>query len=219
MNKYLLAKKELDFFFALAILLTIWPLLLVITLLIKYESKGPVFYLQDRLGENGKVFRMYKFRTMIDGAINLGAGLRTEDGDPRITKVGNILRKTSLDELPQILNVLKGDMSFIGPRPPVPYYPRKYEEYSTIQLKRFIVKPGITGYAQIKVRNGATWDERILFDLEYVNKISLKFDLYIFFMTIYSVISKSNIYLSEDAKKAIPSSIKVPLESDKSTML
>lgn len=208
MKRYYYIKCIIDFVLALVGLIVISPLLLIIAILIKLESKGPVFFLQERLGQNGKVFKIYKFRTMVDGAINMGSGLRTDEGDPRITKVGNILRKTSLDELPQLINVLKGEMSLIGPRPPVPYHPRKYEEYSNEQKKRFKVKPGISGYAQVILRNSGTWDERIVYDVEYVEKMSLRFDLYIFFKTIYSVIKKENIYLSEEAKKDIPKEIK-----------
>jgi len=208
MKKYYYIKSIIDFILALIGLIVISPLLLIIAILIKIDSKGPVFFLQERLGKDGKIFKIYKFRTMIDGAINMGSGLRTDEGDPRITKVGNILRKTSLDELPQLINVLKGEMSLIGPRPPVPYHPRKYEEYSNEQKKRFTVKPGITGYAQVVLRNSGTWDERIVYDVEYVEKMSLKFDIYIFLKTIYSVIKKENIYLSKEAKSEIPQEIK-----------
>ncbi|NLO76215.1 MAG: sugar transferase, partial [Clostridia bacterium] len=176
MKKYFYIKCILDFIFALSAILVIWPILLIIAILIKLESKGPVFFLQERLGRNGSVFKIYKFRTMVDGAINLGSGLRTDEGDPRITKVGSFLRKTSLDELPQIFNILRGEMSFIGPRPPVPYYPRKYEDYSIEQKRRFMVRPGISGYAQVVLRNSGTWDERIKLDLEYVDRMSFLFD-------------------------------------------
>src|SRR5699024_4264338 len=117
------------------------------------DSRGPVIFKQRRLGRNGKEFTIYKFRTMINNAENQGMGIKTFVGDDRITKIGVVLRKTSLDELPQLINVLKGDMSFVGPRPPVPYHPRKYEEYNDVQKKRFKVRQGITGYAQVKGRN------------------------------------------------------------------
>lgn len=133
---------------------------------------------------------------MVDNAINIGSGLRTDEGDSRITKVGSILRKTSLDEIPQIINILRGEMSIIGPRPPVPYYPRKYEEYSEEQRKRFIVRPGISGYAQASLRNRGTWDERIELDLKYVDKMSLGFDFYIFIISIWNVLKRKNIYAS-----------------------
>jgi|LSQX01.2.fsa_nt_gb lipopolysaccharide/colanic/teichoic acid biosynthesis glycosyltransferase len=196
MKIYYYIKCILDYIFALVGLILLLPLFLIIALLIKFDSKGPVFFLQERLGQNGKVFKIYKFRTMVDGAIEMGSGLRTDEGDPRITKVGNILRKTSLDELPQLINIIKGEMSIIGPRPPVPYHPRKYDEYSAEQKKRFTVRPGISGYAQVVLRNAGTWDERIELDLEYVQKMSFSFDLYIFFMSILVVLKRKNIYAS-----------------------
>lgn len=195
-KRYYYIKCIIDFILALVGLIMLSPLFLIIAILIKIDSKGPVFFLQERLGKDGRVFKIYKFRTMINGAIKMGSGLRTDEGDSRITKVGNILRKTSLDELPQIINILKGEMSIIGPRPPVPYHPRKYEEYSVEQKRRFTVRPGISGYAQVVLRNSGTWDERIELDLEYVDKMSLSFDLYIFFMSILVVLKRKNIYAS-----------------------
>jgi len=200
MKKYFYIKCILDFIFALSAILVIWPILLIIAILIKLESKGPVFFLQERLGRNGSVFKIYKFRTMVDGAINLGSGLRTDEGDPRITKVGSFLRKTSLDELPQIFNILRGEMSFIGPRPPVPYYPRKYEDYSIEQKRRFMVRPGISGYAQVVLRNSGTWDERIKLDLEYVDRMSFLFDMSIFLKTIFVVLMRRNIYPTSNVR-------------------
>ncbi|MDA3884358.1 MAG: sugar transferase [Candidatus Delongbacteria bacterium] len=204
---YLVFKRIFDVIFALVLLVFTFPILLLIVILIKIESKGPIFFKQKRLGKKGKVFEIYKFRTMIDGAIKTGSGLRTKANDPRITKIGNIIRKTSFDEIPQIINILKGQMSFIGPRPPVPYHPRKYEEYSEEQKIRFTVKPGISGYAQIVLRNSGTWDERFVYDIEYVKKISLGFDFYIFFMTIYSILVKKDIYLSKESEHKIPDRI------------
>lgn len=197
MKKYYYVKCVLDFILAFIGITVLSPLLLLVAILIRLESKGPIFFLQERLGQDGKVFKIYKFRTMVDGAINMGSGLRTDEGDPRITKVGDILRKTSLDELPQLINILKGEMSLIGPRPPVPYHPRRYEEYSDEQKRRFIVKPGITGYAQVVFRNNATWDERIELDLEYIKKMSIIFDIHIFFLSIWTVLNRENIYASQ----------------------
>lgn len=194
MKKYCYIKRIFDIILSLIGLVMLLPLFLIISILIKFDSKGPVFFVQERLGKDGKVFKIYKFRTMIDGAINMGSGLRTEEGDFRITRVGNILRKTSLDELPQLINVLKGDMSLIGPRPPVPYHPKNYEEYSDEEKKRFSVRPGITGYAQAVLRNGASWDERIKLDLIYVDKMSFTFDLYILFLTFLTVVRGKNVY-------------------------
>lgn len=132
---------------------------------------------------------------MIVNAENIGDGLfvKTEQ-DKRITKVGRILRATSLDELPQLWNVLVGDMSLVGPRPPVPYHPYKYEEYSEVQKKRFNMKPGMTGLAQVTVRNSVPWDERILADIEYVENFNILLDIKILFKTIQKVFARESIY-------------------------
>jgi len=181
----------------LLILITILPLFIIgviISILIKKDSKGKIFFKQERLGKNGKIFNIYKYRTMIEDAEKVGSGIYTNDEDPRITKFGHILRKTSLDELPQIINIIKGEMSFVGPRPPLPYHPYKYENYDEEKIKRFNVKPGITGLAQAYGRNTLTWDERIEYDVKYVKKISFLLDCKIIFKTIFSVIKKENIY-------------------------
>lgn len=181
----------------IVLIITFLPLLLAgifIALLIKLDSSGSVFFRQKRLGMNGNVFEIYKFRTMVENAEKTGTGIFTNDEDPRITKVGNLLRKTSLDELPQVINILKGEMSFVGPRPPVPYHPHKYEDYNEIQRLRFTVKPGVTGMAQAYGRNTLSWDERIEYDVKYVKNISFLFDFKIVVKTILSVIRKENIY-------------------------
>lgn len=194
MGIYRHIKSVFDIAISIIVLILSCPIFIIISILIKLDSRGPVFYRQERLGKGGKVFKIYKFRTMVDGAINMGGGIHTFDRDPRITRVGSFLRRTSLDELPQFINVIKGDMSIIGPRPPVPYYPRKYGEYDEMQKRRFLIKPGITGYAQVMVRNGAPWDQRILLDLKYLNSMSLWTDLYILFRTIAVVVKGNNIY-------------------------
>lgn len=170
------------------------PVLLGIAVMIRMESKGPVFFIQERLGKDGKVFNIYKFRTMVDDAINQGTGIRTYERDPRITKVGAFLRKTSLDELPQLLNIFRNEMSFVGPRPPVPYHPRRYEEYNEFQRKRFTVRPGLTGLAQSVLRNGASWDRRIESDVMYVENMSLVMDIRVILLTIQTLFRHSNIY-------------------------
>lgn len=186
-------KRFFDFILSLIALIILSPVFLIISIAIKIDSKGPVFFLQERLGKNGKVFKIIKFRTMIVGAEKQGLRISGKN-DNRITKLGNILRNTSLDEIPQLLNIVKGEMSLIGPRPPVTYFPYKYDEYSNLQKKRFEVKPGITGLAQVKVRNNATWDKRIEIDVQYVNNISFYNDLKIFFLTIKKVIKREDIY-------------------------
>lgn len=136
-------KRLLDLILSLIALVVLSPIMLIVAILIKIDSKGPVFFLQERLGKNGKVFKIIKFRTMVVGSEQKGLRI-TGKNDDRITKIGNILRNTSIDEIPQLINIIKGDMSLIGPRPPVTYFPYKYENYSDIQKKRFEVKPGIT---------------------------------------------------------------------------
>lgn len=192
-KKYI--KRILDFILSLLATIVLSPLFLVIAIIIKIDSRGPTFFLQERLGKDGKVFKIIKFRTMIPNAEKIGDGLKVKtEGDNRITRIGKILRKTSLDELPQLINVIKGEMSIVGPRPPVTYHPHKYEEYREEQKIRFKVRPGITGLAQVRVRNSASWDERIKIDIEYVDKISFTMDIKIVLKTVVKVFKKDNIY-------------------------
>lgn len=177
-------------------LIIISPFLIIIALLIKTTSPGPVFFFQERLGKNGRVFKIIKFRTMVVNAEKLGDGLSVkDDSDSRITKIGRFLRSTSLDELPQLFNVFKGEMSLVGPRPPVPYHPYKYEEYTEVQRKRFTMRPGITGLSQIRVRNSVSWDDRIVVDLKYIESFSVLLDIRILFQTFFKLLRKEDIYL------------------------
>lgn len=197
---YLTIKRIIDFLFSLIILLILLPLFLVVAILIKLDSKGPVIFKQSRLGKDGNVFKVWKFRTMIDNAEKMGTGLTTAQNDPRITRVGKILRKTSIDELPQLINVLKGDMSFIGPRPAPVHHLKQYNENERQRLK---VLPGITGWAQVNGRNILTWPERIEKDIWYVNNISFLLDLKIAFKTIKVVLLSEGVYSGRnDAKVA-----------------
>ncbi len=188
-------KRLMDIVGALIALIFLLPFLCIIAVLIKIDSKGPVFFFQERLGKNLKVFKIIKFRTMVTGAENIGDGLFVYgDGDSRITKIGRFLRKTSLDELPQLLNVLIGDMSIVGPRPPVTYFPYKASEYDSFKKRRFKMRPGITGKAQVMARTTASWDKRIEYDVEYVENYNLIADIRILFNTFKVVVRKKNIY-------------------------
>lgn len=176
-------------------LVVISPLLLIISIFIKVTSSGPVFFRQERLGKAGKVFKIIKFRTMVVGAQNMGDGLKVKsESDSRITGIGKFLRKTSLDELPQLFNVLKGDMSLVGPRPPVTYHPYTYENYGENQKKRFLMRPGITGLAQVTVRNSVPWDERIKYDVCYVENFTCLQDIKLLIKTIFKILRKESIY-------------------------
>lgn len=187
-------KRFFDMVGALLLLLLLSPLLLPVALLIRLGSKGPALFKQSRLGYRGRVFSIYKFRTMVDGAEGLGSGVFTSRNDPRITRVGHLLRRTSLDELPQLLNIVRGEMSFIGPRPPVPYHPYPYDAYSAEQKLRFSVRPGITGYAQVAGRNQLTWDERIRYDVMYVKNWSLSLDTEILIQTFLVVGDRRGVF-------------------------
>lgn len=192
-------KRILGLIFSLVGFIILIPIFLIISILIKLTSKGPIFFKQERIGRNGKNFNMYKFRTMIVNAENIGDGIRVRSkNDPRITKIGKILRRTSLDELPQLINVIKGDMSLVGPRPPVTYHPYNgYNNYPENAKKRFIVRPGLTGLSQIKYRNGVSWDKRIEIDVKYTENISFLEDIKIILATIKIVFKPVNIELKE----------------------
>lgn len=166
--------------------------MLIIAVLIKIDSPGPVLFKQQRIGYKGKVFNILKFRSMCVGAEHTGSGVYSGEGDTRVTKIGNILRKTSLDEIPQFFNTLVGDMSFIGPRPPLTYHPWPIEEYSEEQLRMFDTRPGITGWAQVNGRKGVEWNKRIELNVWYVDNVSFLLDLKIVFMTIFKVFSNAD---------------------------
>ncbi len=183
-------KRVFDLFFATLIFIVASPILLIIAIAIKLDSKGPVIFKQVRLGKDAKEFCIYKFRTMVVNAE--AGGVYSDDNDPRITKVGNILRKTSLDELPQCINIIKGDMSFIGFRPPLTYHPWPIEEYADEQKKMFCVRPGITGWAQINGRKAVEWNRRIELNVWYVENVSFWTDIKILFMTVFKVFTNAD---------------------------
>jgi lipopolysaccharide/colanic/teichoic acid biosynthesis glycosyltransferase len=187
----------LDLVVAVPALVLLSPFLLLISALIKLDSPGAVLFKQNRLGKDGRVFRIYKFRTMVEGSERMGTGLFNYAEDSRVTKVGRVLRATSLDELPQLLNIIRGDMSLVGPRPPVEYELGSYRDFDERLRRRFAVKPGVTGYAQINGRNELNWDEKIAFDLQYVDALRDKgvwLDLEILAITIVKVIRGEGRY-------------------------
>jgi lipopolysaccharide/colanic/teichoic acid biosynthesis glycosyltransferase len=175
---------------AIALLLSA-PLLVLAALAIRLETPGPVLYRQRRSGLQGNVFEVLKLRTMVDGAEHIGAGLAVNENDSRITRVGALLRRTSLDELPNLLNVLRGEMSLIGPRPTLPV---QVEQYSERQRGRLAIKPGITGWAQVNGRASLPWAERIELDLYYIEHRSLSLDLEILRRTVVMVLGGSDLY-------------------------
>lgn len=189
-------KRVIDVCISIVVLIICSPIIIILSILIKSTSEGPVFFKQKRLGLNGKNFFIYKFRTMCVGAETIGDGLTIKTAsDNRITKVGGFLRKTGLDELPQLINIILGDMSLIGPRPPVTYFPYDgFDAYPEWAKKRFTVRPGITGLAQCTVRNSVSWDKRIEIDLQYIEEISFTNDLKIIYKTILKVFKIQDIY-------------------------
>lgn len=187
-------KRFCDFTVSLLALIILSPLFAIVAIAIKAESKGPVIFKQERLGLGGKVFLIYKFRSMCVGAERTGTGQYSFAGDPRVTKVGKILRATSIDELPQLINVIKGEMSIVGFRPPLTYHPWPIEEYTPFQKRMFLVRPGITGWAQVNGRKDVEWHERIRLNVYYVDNISLLLDIKIVFLTFINVLkNKDNV--------------------------
>ena len=180
-------KRFFDILLSASGLILLWPLLLISAIIIKCTSEGPAVFKQKRLGRGAKEFTIYKFRTMRINSEHTGSGVYSDDKDPRMTGIGRFLRKTSIDELPQLVNILKGDMSLIGPRPPLTYHPWPVEKYSPEQLRMFEVRPGITGWAQTHGRKDVEWNKRIVLNVWYVDHVSFKLDLKIFFVTIGKV--------------------------------
>ena len=164
----------------------------LVALAIKLDSPGPVLFKQDRIGKDGKVFQILKFRSMCEGAEHTGSGVYSGKGDARVTRVGKVLRATSIDELPQLWNILRGDMSLIGPRPPLTYHPWPYEEYTEEQKRMFEVRPGVTGWAQVHGRKDVEWHKRIELNVWYVDHVSFKLDAKIFFLTIFKVLTNAD---------------------------
>ncbi|MFL2100985.1 sugar transferase [Desemzia sp. FAM 23989] len=199
---YKFLKRLMDILGSIIGLLALSPLFFIIAMAIKKEEKyGPVFFSQTRIGKNEKEFKMYKFRSMcVDAEVKLeellkhneveGAMFKIKD-DPRVTKIGKFIRKTSIDELPQLLNVLKGDMSLVGPRPPLK---REVEEYSTYDKQRLLIKPGCTGTWQINGRNDVGFDEMVKMDIGYIRNLSILNDIKIIFKTAWIMIKPNGAY-------------------------
>ena len=186
-------KPALDWLCAFLGLLLFWWLLAIIAIAIKLDDPaGPVLFRQDRIGKDGKVYKIYKFRSMQVGAEHTGSGVYSDDRDSRVTKTGKIIRRTSLDELPQLFNVLKLDCSLVGFRSPLTYHPWPWEEYTDEQKKMFRTRPGITGWAQVNGRKTVEWHRRIELNVWYSEHVSLWLDLKILFMTVFKVLRNAD---------------------------
>lgn len=191
-NHYDVAKRILDFSGSLLALIILSPLLLIISILIATTSKGPIIFKQDRVGKDGLIFKMYKFRSMVVNAEELKAQLEKDNemsgpmfkikNDPRITKVGRFIRKTSIDELPQLINVLKGEMSLVGPRPSLPKEVKEFEQW---MMERLTVLPGLTCYWQVMGRNDIEFNEWMKLDIKYVRERNFWLDLKLIFKTFF----------------------------------
>ena len=185
-------KRLFDIVFSTLLLIILSPALLLIIVLVKIDSKGPALFKQERIGKNGKTFYIHKARTMCVGAEQQEGGVYSGKGDARVTKIGKLLRATSIDELFQLWDIFIGKMSFIGPRPPLTYHPWPLEQYNEEQLKMFNVRPGITGWAQVHGRKEVEWHKRIELNVWYVEHLSFWLDLKIVFMTFIKVFTNAN---------------------------
>lgn len=202
MKLYPLFKRAFDVTLSLAAGVVLSPLLLATAAVIKIDSRGSVIFRQQRLGRGGKPFWIYKFRSMTVGAETQGSGVYSRKGDARVTRIGRIIRATSIDELPQLWNIIKGDMALIGPRPALTYHPWTIDKYTPHQRRMFEVRPGITGWAQVNGRKEVPWPERIELNIEYVDRMSLALDARIFFLTFWKVLSNAdNNNVADTAKK------------------
>ena len=196
---YRFIKRALDILLSLCGLLLLWPLLLVLAILIKIDSPGPAIFKQTRLGKDGREFTMHKFRSMCQNAEGTGSGVYSMKGDPRVTRMGKILR-LGFDELPQLWDILRGKMSFVGPRPPLTYHPWPVDQYTPEQFRMFSVRPGSTGWAQVNGRKAVEWNRRIEMNVWYTEHMSLWLDIRILFMTVGSVLgNKDNANVEKTA--------------------
>lgn len=207
-------KRLFDILSTLIVIILLIPIWIIIPVTIKCDSKGPVFFKQERRTKKGKVFKMLKFRSMVVNAESMGAGLFNYENDPRVTKVGRFLRNTSIDELPQLFNIFVGQMSVVGPRPCVKNELGDFDTLNKKYKKRFQMKAGLTGLAQVKGRNDIEWDKKVELDNEYIDKFrkyGVFYDIKILFSSVFKVFKKENIYENkvegstddvESAKKA-----------------
>ena len=186
---YKIVKRVMDFIIALCALIVLSPVMIIVAILVKATSPGPAIFVQQRVGKDGKVYDMYKFRSMCVGAEQQEGGVFCTKGDARVTKVGKFIRATSIDELPQLVNIIKGEMALIGPRPVLTYYPKNWDEYTKEELKRFDVLPGVTGWAAVHGRKTNTVEARFAYDNYYVDDLSMWLDIKILFMTVKSVLT------------------------------
>lgn len=185
-------KRMFDVLGSFAGLIVLSPLFLLTAVIIKLDSPGPVLFRQKRLGKGGKEFEIYKFRSMCVDAEHTGTGQYSFQGDPRVTRLGRFLRASSIDELPQLWNILKGEMSVIGFRPPLTYHPWPIDEYTEEQRKMFSIRPGVTGWAQVHGRKDIQWTKRIEMSVWYAENLSFALDLKIFLLTIYRVLANQD---------------------------
>lgn len=190
---YKKVKTVIDFAISLIALIITSPLFLVIILLIKIDSKGPVFFVQNRAGKTGRIFKFLKFRTMVKGAEDTDLGISVVKNDARITKIGRFLREWTLDELPQLINILKGDMSLVGPRP-LPPYNGQDETLKKLWQKRISIKPGLVSIVDIKGRNLVSWEKRLEYDSWYIDRLSLWLDFEILVLGFFAVLSRKGVY-------------------------
>lgn len=193
---YFAIRRVIDTIVAGIALIILSPLLLILAIAVKVDSEGPAIFKQERIGKDFKTYKMYKFRSMVVNAQNMGTGVYSFAGDPRITRVGRFLRKTSLDELPQLWNIVKGDMAFVGPRSPVAGHFPEYTELNEAYKRRFTVLPGMTGLAQVTGRNELAWDEKVKYDNIYIDKVKkygLFYDIKMWLQTFACVFSMKDV--------------------------
>lgn len=186
-------KGTIDFCLALVGILLFWWVFVLCAIAVKVsDPSGPVIFKQERVGQNGKVYWMYKFRSMKVNSEHFGMGVYSNASDSRVTPVGKILRASSLDEIPQLFNVLKGDIALVGYRSPLTYFPWPWDEYTEEQKKMFVMKPGITGWAQVHGRKKVEWNDRIAMNVWYAENVSLLLDIKILFMTVFKVLANAD---------------------------